>query len=42
MRYPAGHREQTRAKILQAACRVFRRQGYHAAGVDTVMSDVVT
>lgn len=39
MRYPAGHREQTRAKILRAACRVFRRQGYHAAGVDKVMEE---
>ncbi len=39
MRYPAGHREQTRAKILRAASKVFRRQGYHAAGVDTVMEE---
>ncbi|MGD0042295.1 MAG: helix-turn-helix domain-containing protein, partial [Isosphaeraceae bacterium] len=39
MRYAAGHREQTRAKILRAACRVFRRQGYHAAGVDKVMEE---
>jgi len=39
MRYPAGHREQTRAKILRAACKVFRRQGYHAAGVDKVMEE---
>src|SRR5208337_3926131 len=39
MRYPAGHRERTRAKILRAACRVFRRQGYHAAGVDKVMEE---
>ena len=39
MRYAAGHREQTRAKILRAAGRVFRRQGYHAAGVDDVMAE---
>lgn len=39
MRYPAGHKEQTRAKILQAAGKVFRREGYHAAGVDQVMEE---
>ncbi|WZP00609.1 TetR/AcrR family transcriptional regulator [Isosphaeraceae bacterium EP7] len=39
MRYAAGHKEQTRAKILRAAGRVFRRLGYHAAGVDTVMEE---
>jgi TetR/AcrR family transcriptional repressor of nem operon len=39
MRYPAGHKEQTRAKILHAAGRVFRRVGYHAAGVDEVMEE---
>jgi len=39
MRYPAGHKEQTRAKILRAAGRVFRRDGYHAAGVDKVMEE---
>ena len=39
MRYAAGHKEQTRAKILRAAGRVFRREGYHAAGVDTVMEE---
>src|SRR3954471_13811514 len=39
MRYPAGHKEQTRAKILRAAGKVFRRLGYHAAGVDKVMEE---
>src|SRR5882757_6485383 len=39
MRYPAGHKEQTRAKILRAAAKVFRREGYHAAGVDKVMEE---
>ena len=39
MRYAAGHKEQTRAKILQAAGKVFRREGYHAAGVDKVMEE---
>ena len=39
MRYAAGHKEQTRAKILRAAGKVFRREGYHAAGVDKVMEE---
>jgi TetR/AcrR family transcriptional repressor of nem operon len=39
VRYPAGHKEQTRAKILRAAGKVFRRLGYHAAGVDKVMEE---
>jgi TetR/AcrR family transcriptional repressor of nem operon len=39
MRYPPDHKEKTRAKILEAAGKVFRRQGYHAAGVDRVMEE---
>jgi TetR/AcrR family transcriptional regulator, transcriptional repressor for nem operon len=39
LRYAPGRKEQTRAKILQAAARVFRRDGYHAAGVDKVMEE---
>ena len=39
MRYAADRKEKTRAKILRAAGRVFRRQGYHAAGVDKVMAE---
>lgn len=39
MRYAAGHREQTRERILRAAGKVFRRQGYHASGVDKVMEE---
>jgi TetR/AcrR family transcriptional regulator, transcriptional repressor for nem operon len=39
MRYAAGHKEQTRAKILGAAGKVFRREGYHAAGVDEVLEE---
>jgi TetR/AcrR family transcriptional repressor of nem operon len=39
MRYPAGHKEQTRSRILRAAGKVFRRSGYHAAGVDRVMEE---
>jgi TetR/AcrR family transcriptional repressor of nem operon len=39
MRYAAGHKQQTREKILRAAGKVFRREGYHAAGVDKVMEE---
>ncbi len=39
MRYAAGHKEQTRGRILEAAGKVFRREGYHAAGVDKVMME---
>ena len=39
MRYPAGRKEQTRKKILETAGRIFRRDGYHAAGVDKVMEE---
>lgn len=38
MRYPVDHKEKTRARILAAAGRVFRRRGYHASGVDAVMA----
>ncbi|APW60668.1 TetR/AcrR family transcriptional regulator [Paludisphaera borealis] len=39
MRYGAGRKEETRARILKAAGRVFRRHGYHASGVDKVMEE---
>ncbi len=39
MRYPPGHKEQTRARIVEAAGRVFRRVGYGAAGLDKVMEE---
>src|SRR5271156_4884894 len=39
MRYTAGHKEKTRVKILESAATVFRRQGYHATGVDKVMEE---
>jgi TetR/AcrR family transcriptional regulator, transcriptional repressor for nem operon len=39
MRYAAGHKEKTRANIVKAAGKVFRREGYHAAGVDKVMEE---
>ncbi len=39
MRYAPDHKAKTRGKILAAAGRVFRRLGYHAAGVDRVMEE---
>lgn len=39
MRYPADHKVKTRARILEAAGRLFRRRGYHASGVDAVMNE---
>ncbi len=39
MRYPADHKAKTRARILDAAGRLFRRRGYHASGVDAVMNE---
>ena len=39
MRYAPGQKEKTRARILEAAGKVFRRRGYHAAGVDEVMEE---
>jgi TetR/AcrR family transcriptional repressor of nem operon len=39
MRYSSDHKEKTRAKILDSATTVFRRQGYHATGVDKVMEE---
>ncbi|HME05702.1 MAG TPA: TetR/AcrR family transcriptional regulator [Bryobacteraceae bacterium] len=37
MRYSAGHKQQTSERILRAAGRLFRKQGYAATGVDAVM-----
>ena len=39
MRYSPDHKEKTRAKILESAATAFRRQGYHATGVDKVMEE---
>ncbi len=39
MRYAANRKEKTRGRILGAAGRVFRRQGYRASGVDAVMAE---
>jgi TetR/AcrR family transcriptional regulator, transcriptional repressor for nem operon len=39
MRYSPDHKEKTRVTILASAARVFRRQGFHATGVDKVMEE---
>jgi TetR/AcrR family transcriptional repressor of nem operon len=39
VRYAADQKAKTRARILEAAGKVFRREGYHAAGVDKVMAE---
>jgi TetR/AcrR family transcriptional regulator, transcriptional repressor for nem operon len=39
MRYGPDHKEKTRFKILEAAGRLFRRDGYQASGVDKVMAE---
>ena len=37
MRYRSDHKQQTNQRILRAAGRLFRKQGYAATGVDAVM-----
>jgi TetR/AcrR family transcriptional regulator, transcriptional repressor for nem operon len=37
-RYAAGHKDETRARILAAAGRLFRREGYVASGIAKLMS----
>lgn len=39
MRYPKEHKQKTRERILEAAARVFRRQGYGGGGVDAIMEE---
>jgi TetR/AcrR family transcriptional repressor of nem operon len=39
MRYGPDQKEKTRGKILEAAARLFRRDGYQASGVDKVMAE---
>jgi TetR/AcrR family transcriptional repressor of nem operon len=38
VRYPAGHKQASRDRILAAAAALFRRQGIAATGVDSVMA----
>jgi TetR/AcrR family transcriptional repressor of nem operon len=39
VRYAPEHKEKTRARILASAGKLFRRLGYHGAGVDKVMEE---
>lgn len=39
MRYTSGHKEQTRQVILEAAGRVFRRDGFAGASVGKIMGE---
>ncbi|MCG8459253.1 MAG: TetR/AcrR family transcriptional regulator [Holophagales bacterium] len=39
MRYPPDQKAKTRKSIVEAAGRVFRRQGYAGGGVDAVMKE---
>lgn len=39
MRYAAGHKLETRRRIVEAAARVFRRNGFGAGSVDLVMKE---
>jgi len=38
MRYAPHHKQLTRERIREAAARLFRRKGYAATGVDTIMA----
>ena len=40
MRYPAGHKEQTRDRIVRAAARRFRSRGSEGAGIGDLMRDL--
>ncbi|MEW6736345.1 MAG: TetR/AcrR family transcriptional regulator [Acidobacteriota bacterium] len=39
MRYPTDHKEKTHRRILKAASRAFRENGYVGTGIDAVMKD---
>ena len=39
MRYPPGHKEETRRRILAAASALFRRRGVRATGLPDVMKE---
>jgi TetR/AcrR family transcriptional regulator, transcriptional repressor for nem operon len=38
MRYPAGQKERTSERILNAASTLFRKRGYEGCGIDAVMA----
>lgn len=37
MRYPPGHRQQTRQRLLDRAAVLMKKNGYAATGVDALM-----
>jgi TetR/AcrR family transcriptional repressor of nem operon len=39
MGYPSGHKEQTRARIIKAAQKMWKTKGYSGASVDAVMKE---
>ena len=39
MPYPAGHREQVRARIVRCARRLFNRKGFESTSVDAIMAE---
>jgi AcrR family transcriptional regulator len=39
MPYPTGHREQVRSRILDAARRLFNRNGFESVSVDSIMAE---
>ena len=38
MRYPPGHKERTRERILDKAARLFRKHGYRGVSIDKIMA----
>ena len=39
MPYPTGHREQVRSRIVEAARRLFNRNGFESVSVDSIISE---
>lgn len=39
MGYPQGHKEQTRQRIIEAARKLWKSEGYNGAGIDRVMKE---
>src|SRR5262249_41858200 len=39
MPYPAGHREQTRGRILESARRLFNQRGFESVSVNEIMAE---
>jgi len=39
MPYPPGHREETRAKIIRSARKLFNRRGFDRVSIDAIMAD---